>query len=40
MIDDHSEVDYDELVARSELIVDLCNATGDTGRRSEKVWKL
>ena len=40
IVTDHSEIDYDELVARSELIVDLRNATGDTGRRSEKVWKL
>ena len=40
IVTDHSSVDYDELVERSPLIVDLRNATGTTGRASEKVWKL
>jgi UDP-N-acetyl-D-glucosamine dehydrogenase len=40
IVTDHSSVDYDDLVARSQLIVDLRNATGTQGRASEKVWKL
>jgi UDP-N-acetyl-D-glucosamine dehydrogenase len=40
IVTDHSAVDYDELVERSALIVDLRNATGTKGRASEKVWKL
>jgi UDP-N-acetyl-D-glucosamine dehydrogenase len=40
IVTDHSAVDYDELVERSALVVDLRNATGTNGRASEKVWKL
>jgi UDP-N-acetyl-D-glucosamine dehydrogenase len=40
IVTDHSAVDYDELVERSALVVDLRNATGTKGRASEKVWKL
>jgi UDP-N-acetyl-D-glucosamine dehydrogenase len=40
IVTDHSTVDYDELVERSALVVDLRNATGTKGRASEKVWKL
>jgi UDP-N-acetyl-D-glucosamine dehydrogenase len=36
----HSGVDYDELVRRSHLVVDLRNATGANGSASVKVWKL
>ena len=34
------EIDYDQLIDESVLVVDLRNATGATGRRSDKVWKL
>jgi UDP-N-acetyl-D-glucosamine dehydrogenase len=40
IVTDHSSIDYDELVERSSLIVDLRNATGRKGRASDKVWKL
>jgi UDP-N-acetyl-D-glucosamine dehydrogenase len=40
IVTDHSEIDYDELVDRASLIVDLRNATGDKGKRAEHVWKL
>jgi UDP-N-acetyl-D-glucosamine dehydrogenase len=40
IVTDHSSVDYDELVERAALVVDLRNATGTKGRASEKVWKL
>jgi UDP-N-acetyl-D-glucosamine dehydrogenase len=40
IVTDHSEIDYDELVDRATLIVDLRNATGDKGKRAEHVWKL
>jgi UDP-N-acetyl-D-glucosamine dehydrogenase len=36
----HSEIDYAQLVADSELVVDLRNATGRAGVTSSKVWKL
>jgi UDP-N-acetyl-D-glucosamine dehydrogenase len=36
----HSEVDYDDLVDRASLIVDLRNATGDKGKHAPNVWKL
>ena len=32
--------DYDRLVEEARLVVDLRNATGANGRRSDKVWKL
>jgi UDP-N-acetyl-D-glucosamine dehydrogenase len=37
---DHSAVDYDDLVERAELVVDLRNATGDKGTASPNVFKL
>ena len=40
IVADHSEIDYDDLVDRASLIVDLRNATGDKGKRAEHVWKL
>jgi UDP-N-acetyl-D-glucosamine dehydrogenase len=40
IVTDHSSIDYEDLVGRSDLIVDLRNATGEVGRRSEKVFKL
>src|SRR5262245_22755562 len=36
----HSNVDYDDLVERSHVVVDLRNATGPAGRASNKVWTL
>jgi UDP-N-acetyl-D-glucosamine dehydrogenase len=36
----HSAIDYDELIRRAEVIVDLRNATGSSGSKHEKVWKL
>src|ERR671924_85900 len=36
----HSTIDYDDLVDRAHVVVDLRNATGDKGKTSEKVWKL
>ena len=36
----HSGVDYAELVADAQLVVDLRNATGRAGVTSDKVWKL
>ena len=36
----HSGIDYDELVERAKLIVDLRNATGPNGTLNGKVWKL
>jgi UDP-N-acetyl-D-glucosamine dehydrogenase len=36
----HSGVDYDDVVERSHVVVDLRNATGQNGKASEKVWKL
>jgi UDP-N-acetyl-D-glucosamine dehydrogenase len=36
----HSSIDYAQLVADAQLVVDLRNATGDAGARNEKVWKL
>jgi UDP-N-acetyl-D-glucosamine dehydrogenase len=40
IVTDHSGIDYDELVSRAELVVDFRNATGEVGRKSDKVWKL
>jgi UDP-N-acetyl-D-glucosamine dehydrogenase len=37
---DHSAIDYDDLVERAQLVVDLRNATGDKGTESPKVFKL
>jgi UDP-N-acetyl-D-glucosamine dehydrogenase len=36
----HSDIDYDDLVERSHVVVDLRNATGGNGTSSDKVWKL
>ena len=36
----HSGIDYNELVERSGLVVDLRNATGRNGAQNGKVWKL
>jgi UDP-N-acetyl-D-glucosamine dehydrogenase len=40
IVTNHSGIDYDRLVEDSQLVVDLRNATGSKGRRSNKVWKL
>jgi UDP-N-acetyl-D-glucosamine dehydrogenase len=40
IVTDHSSIDYEELVRRASLIVDFRNATGEAGRRSDKVEKL
>ncbi len=40
VVTNHSTIDYDRLVEEAKLVVDLRNATGANGRRSEKVWKL
>ena len=40
VVTDHSEIDYDRLVEDAKLVVDLRNATGANGKRSDKVWKL
>jgi UDP-N-acetyl-D-glucosamine dehydrogenase len=36
----HVGIDYPELAERARLVVDLRNATGNTGGTSPKVWKL
>jgi UDP-N-acetyl-D-glucosamine dehydrogenase len=36
----HSSIDYDDLVQRSQIVVDLRNATGRNGTGNGKVWKL
>jgi UDP-N-acetyl-D-glucosamine dehydrogenase len=36
----HTGIDYDDLVERAPLVVDLRNATGQNGARNGKVWKL
>jgi UDP-N-acetyl-D-glucosamine dehydrogenase len=36
----HGAIDYDDLVERAELVVDLRNATGSNGSDNGKVWKL
>jgi UDP-N-acetyl-D-glucosamine dehydrogenase len=40
IVTDHSTIDYDALVDEAQLVVDLRNATGANGRKSDKVWKL
>jgi UDP-N-acetyl-D-glucosamine dehydrogenase len=40
IVTDHSSVDYDRVVDEAKLVVDLRNATGTNGRRSDKVWRL
>ena len=36
----HSGIDYEDLVAKAPLVVDLRNATGSNGASDGKVWKL
>jgi UDP-N-acetyl-D-glucosamine dehydrogenase len=36
----HSGIDYEELVEKAPLVVDLRNATGSNGTGNGKVWKL
>jgi UDP-N-acetyl-D-glucosamine dehydrogenase len=36
----HSGIDYEALVERAPLVVDLRNATGTSGTANGKVWKL
>jgi UDP-N-acetyl-D-glucosamine dehydrogenase len=36
----HSAIDYDDLVERAQIVVDLRNATGRSGSGNGKVWKL
>ena len=40
VVTNHSEIDYEQLVADAVLVVDLRNATGSNGKRTDKVWKL
>jgi UDP-N-acetyl-D-glucosamine dehydrogenase len=40
IVTDHSSIDYDQLVERASLVVDLRNATGERGKHADKVWKL
>ena len=40
IVTNHSEIEYDRIVDEASLVVDLRNATGADGRRSDKVWKL
>jgi len=36
----HSSIDYEDLVERAQIVVDLRNATGRNGTGNGKVWKL
>jgi UDP-N-acetyl-D-glucosamine dehydrogenase len=36
----HDDIDYDDLIERAEVVVDLRNATGRNGANHDKVWKL
>jgi UDP-N-acetyl-D-glucosamine dehydrogenase len=36
----HSAIDYEDLVERAQVVVDLRNATGRNGTSNGKVWKL
>jgi UDP-N-acetyl-D-glucosamine dehydrogenase len=36
----HSGIDYDDLAAQAELVVDFRNATGENGSLNGRVWKL
>jgi UDP-N-acetyl-D-glucosamine dehydrogenase len=40
VVTNHTGIDYDALVDEAVLVVDLRNATGANGSRSDKVWKL
>jgi UDP-N-acetyl-D-glucosamine dehydrogenase len=36
----HTSIDYDDLIERAKIVVDLRNATGRNGSGNGKVWKL
>jgi UDP-N-acetyl-D-glucosamine dehydrogenase len=36
----HTSIDYAQLVAEANLVIDLRNAAGRQGISSDKVWKL
>jgi UDP-N-acetyl-D-glucosamine dehydrogenase len=36
----HNDIDYDDLMERAQIVVDLRNATGRNGANHNKVWKL
>ena len=36
----HSSIDYEDIVGRAQIVVDLRNATGRNGTGNGKVWKL
>jgi UDP-N-acetyl-D-glucosamine dehydrogenase len=40
IVTNHSSIDYERLVDEAALVVDLRNATGANGKRSDKVWRL
>jgi UDP-N-acetyl-D-glucosamine dehydrogenase len=40
ILTDHSDIDYEDVVARSQLVVDFRNATKAVAPREGKVWKL
>jgi UDP-N-acetyl-D-glucosamine dehydrogenase len=40
VVTNHTSIDYESLVDDAVLVVDLRNATGTNGSRSDKVWKL
>jgi UDP-N-acetyl-D-glucosamine dehydrogenase len=40
VVTDHSSLDYEELVDRAQLVVDLRNATGAKGTAAPHVFKL
>jgi len=40
IVTDHTAIDYDDLIERADVVVDLRNATGRNGSANEKVWKL
>ena len=40
IVTDHKGIDYEGLVDAEPVIVDFRNATGEKGRKSDKVWKL
>jgi UDP-N-acetyl-D-glucosamine dehydrogenase len=40
ILTDHSDIDYEDVVTRSQLVVDFRNATKAVAPREGKVWKL
>jgi UDP-N-acetyl-D-glucosamine dehydrogenase len=40
IVTDHDGIDYEALVDGEAVVVDFRNATGEKGRKSDKVWKL